>query len=223
VHAGDGKPDASGRATILPGGSGKGVPFPGSKGYRALDNWAYKYANVAAWITQDTVHIVEWTPGSDEHSTIRRGMVAFGDVSAPAQVPQTGSATYSGIAYGWHAANGTADSVLFRAAATATVNFATREVIVTLQNAVRYDGSGTQVPVTFRAATTMGAAGAGMANYLTGPVDNGSLKGGLSGRYFGPVTTAGSSGTGPAELGGAFSLSNPGRAAVVGGFIARKL
>jgi hypothetical protein len=223
VHAGDGKPDAAGRHTVLPGGSGKGVPFPGSKGYRSFDNWSYKYGNLGAWITQDTVRIVEWTPGSDEHSMIRRGIVAFGDVSKHTDVPQTGSATYSGTAYGWHAGNGTEDPAFFRAAASATVDFATREAIVTVQNPTRYDGSGTQVPVSFKAITKMGAAGESVANYLTGPVDNGNLKGGLGGRYFGPLLEAGASGKGPAELGGAFTLSASATgAAVVGGFIARK-
>jgi hypothetical protein len=103
------------------------------------------------------------------------------------------------------------------------VNFATREVIVTIDKTVTSDTAGTAVPVTLRAVTTMGAAGTSAANYLTGPVDNGTLKGGLSGRHFGPVVATGTSGQGPAEIGGAFSLSNPTTGAVaLGGFIARK-
>jgi hypothetical protein len=222
VHAGDGKPDAAGRATVLPGGSGKGVPFPGSKGYRGFDNWNYRYGNLSAWVTQDTVQIVEWTPGSDEHSMIRRGIVAFGDVSAQADVPQTGTASYVGTAYGWHAGSATADPTFFRAATSATVNFATREVVVTVQNATRYDGAAGQVPVSFKATTRMGAPAASKANYLTGPVNDSGLNGGLGGRYFGPTVETGTSGKGPAELGGAFSLSASTGAAVVGGFIARK-
>jgi hypothetical protein len=59
---------------------------------------------------------------------------------------------------------------------------------------------------------------------MTGAVDTGTLKGGISGRYFGEVSTTGSSGTGPAESGGTFSLSSAtsGGATVIGGFIARK-
>jgi hypothetical protein len=70
----------------------------------------------------------------------------------------------------------------------------------------------------------MGANGASAANYFTGPLENGSLKGGVSGRYFGPVVASGNSGVAsPAELGGAFSMSNASTgAAVIGGFIARK-
>jgi hypothetical protein len=65
--------------------------------------------------------------------------------------------------------------------------------------------------------------GTNLANYLTGTVDNGLLKGGLGGRYFGPVVTTGTSGAGPAEIGATISLSNSTTGqAVVGGFIARK-
>jgi hypothetical protein len=168
------------------------------------------------------VQIVEWIPGADEHSMIRRGIVAFGDVSKHADVPQSGAANYTGTAYGWHVGNGTVDVTFFRGAASATVNFTTGEVIVTVQNAARYDASATPVPVSFKATTKMGAAGASVRNYLTGPVDSGNLKGGLSGRYFGPVVESGASGKGPAELAGAFSLSASTGAAVLGGFIARK-
>jgi hypothetical protein len=77
--------------------------------------------------------------------------------------------------------------------------------------------------VTLQAVTTMGAAGTSSANYMTGPVDNGTIRGGLSGRHFGPVIATGTSGQGPAEMGGAFSLSNADTGAtVIGGFIARK-
>jgi hypothetical protein len=226
VHAGDGPPDGSGKPTILPGGSGPGVPFPGSKGYRALQLWSFQHANLAEWVTQDTVQIGEWG-ALDEHNKNRRGMVAFGAVSDPAAVPATGSATYSGIAYGLYyvpdPAVATKDPSFFRGTATATVNFATREVIVTIDKTVTSDAPGTAVPVALRAVTTMGAAGTSAANYMTGPVDNGTLKGGLSGRHFGPVVATGTSGQGPAEIGGALSLSNSTTGAVaLGGFIARK-
>jgi hypothetical protein len=226
VHAGDGPPDGSGKPTVLPGGSGPGVPFPGSKGYRVLELWSFQHANLASWTTQDTVQIGEWG-GQNEHNKNRRGIVTFGAVSDPAAVPAIGSATYSGIAYGLYYVPNPADALKdpssFRGAATVTVNFATREVIVTIDKTVTSDTAGTAVPVTLRAVTTMGATGTSAANYMTGPVDNGTLKGGLSGRHFGPVVATGTSGQGPAEIGGAFSLSNSTTGAVaLGGFIARK-
>jgi hypothetical protein len=68
----------------------------------------------------------------------------------------------------------------------------------------------------------MGAAGGNETNNLTGAADNGTLKGGLSGRWFGPVLSGGS-GAGPAEISGAFSLSNAATGqTAIGGFIGRK-
>lgn len=225
VHAGDGPPDANGNPTILPGGNGIGVPFPGSKGYRHLTNWSYQHGNLGAWVTQDTVRIVEWTAGAgtDEHNQSRVGMVAFGNVTDPANVPSAGSASYSGLVYGWYAANATDESTFFRGTALVTVNFATRQVTVSIQNTRTDNAAATTVPVAFSATTAMGAAGTNVANYLTGTAGNGTLTGGIGGRYFGPVVSTGSSGAGPAELGGTFSLSNATTgAAVVGGFIGRK-
>ncbi|RJG05233.1 hypothetical protein D3870_03660 [Noviherbaspirillum cavernae] len=223
VHAGDGMPDQNGNRTILPGGSGIGVPYPGSKGYRGYDNWSFAYANLGTWMTQDTVQIVEWTPGSQEHNKNRRGIVAFGEVTDPVAVPASGSASYAGVAYGWHARNATEDAVMFRAVVTVTADFARREVTVTLSNATTHDAARTPVPVALKSTVGMGTAGRSVANYLNGAINAGTLTGGLGGRYFGPVVATGSSGNGPQEIGGAFSLSNASTAqVVVGGFIARK-
>jgi hypothetical protein len=219
IHAGNGLPDANGNPTWLPGGNGFGVPVPGSKGYRTLLLRSYRYANLAGWTTQDTHNIVEWG-GVNEHNKNRKGYVAFGDTTDPVLVPAGGSASYSGVAHGRYAPNGTADSVEFVATVTLSVNLGTRAVAVTLQGAVRDDGSGTAVPANFSASTTLG--GAGNANYFSGSASGGSLSGGLGGRLFGPVA-AGGSGTAPAEIGGAFALTNAGTGAIaIGGFIARK-
>lgn len=212
IHAGDDRPGPNGEVRWLEGGTGVGVPFPGSKGYRVVDNWSFRYANLTNWFTQDTVLIAEWG-GGDEHNKARRGFVAFGDVTDPARMPASGTATYNGTAYGLYAPNGVQDPVSFTGAAVVTVNFATREAVVQIQNATS-DGSGTAVPVNFRATTRIGAAGSNTANYLTGPADSGSIRGGVSGRYFGP---------GAEEIGGAFSLSSSGTGAVgLGGFIGRR-
>jgi hypothetical protein len=224
IHAGD-APEGS-DPPWLEGGTGHGVPFPGSKGYRALDLRMYQYANLGTWVTQDTIFINEWG-GGNEHNKVRRGLVAFGDVTSPSAVPASGSATYTGTVLGTYSSNGT-DETPFRGTANVTVNFVSREVVVTISDVVS-EGSasipaGTSIPaVNTRAVTTMGVAGSNSANYMTGPVDNGTLTGGLSGRHFGPIVSAGTSGQGSAEVGGTFSLSNSAtRAAVIGGFIARK-
>lgn len=204
-----------------------GLPFPGTKGYRALFTWNRQDVNLAMWSTQDTVQIGEWSQNpADEHNKIRRGVVAFGNVTAPNTVPATGTAIYVGTAYGWYAGNAVEDPIPFHAAAAMVVNFVTRQVEVTVANAVTHNAAATPLPaIAFKTLTAMGAAGTNVANYFTGPVNNGTLLGGFSGRYFGPIAApAGTSGAGPAELGGAFSLSSATTgAAVVAGFIGRKL
>lgn len=223
VHAGNGLPDANGNPTFLTGSTGPGVPFPGSKGYREFSNWSLQYSNLSAWMSQDTASIAEWTgsDGSNEHNMNRRGLSAFGAVTDPALVPTTGTVTYAGIVYGWYSATASQDPEPFRGTASLTVNFATRTVAIAVQNATTYNTAATPVPVAFTSTVAMGAAGSNVTNYLTGTVDAGALKGGLGGRYFGPVTTTGS-GAGPAEIAGTMSLSSTAGAAVVGGFIARK-
>lgn len=214
MHAGDG----------VPGGTGSGVPSPGSKGYRVLANRGLQYANMATWFSQDTVQIAEWTgaSGLNEHNKNRRGVVAYGSVSEPAAVPTTGSVRYNGFVHGWYSPNDREDPVPFQGNATVTPNFATRIVTVEVQG-VRNDDNGAALPISFNATIAMGAAGASVANYMTGRVASGGLTGGLSGRYFGPVVPAGAPGAGPAEVAGAMQLSDPGTGAiVVGGFIAKK-
>lgn len=211
IHAGNGLPDGNGNTTWLPGGNGFGVPVPGSKGYRTLEHWSYRHANLASWFTQDTVNINEWG-GVNEHNKNRRGFVAYGETTDPALVPSSGTVSYTGVAHGLYAANSSSDPVTFSGTVSISVNFATRSVTVSIQN--------TPLPVALTSNTTLGTGG--NANYMTGPAVNAALAGGLSARLFGPIA-AGGSGTGPAEAGGAFSLSNSGTGAVaVGGFIARR-
>ncbi len=222
IHAGDGPPDANGQPTVLIGGNGPGVPFPGSKGYRGFDNWSLQYANLGAWVSQDTVLIEEWAHLGNEHNKNRRGVVTYGDVTTPATIPTSGTASYSGIAYGWYTANPNQDPNVFRGPATVTANFATRQVTIKVENAVTYDQAGTAVPVNFTTTVGMGAAGSNVANYLTGTVSNSTFSGGISGRYFGPVAGAAGS-AGPAEAGGSFTMSNANSGAfAVGGFLVRK-
>lgn len=222
IHAGNGIPGTDGSVTILPGGNGIGVPFPGSKGYREFSNWAMQYANLTSWVTQDTVLIEEWSALGNEHNKNRRGIVTFGAVTDPATVPTNGTATYTGFVHGWYGRGTLDEPPVYRGAATVTVDFATRLVTIRVQNTATFDSAGATVPATFSASTRMGAAASINANYLTGTVDNGTASGGISGRLFGPVVTSGTSGAGPAEIGGAFRMANGSGVAIVGGFIARK-
>ncbi|NEX64085.1 HupA family protein [Noviherbaspirillum galbum] len=219
VHAGN-----SSSGGPLPDATGAGIPYPGAKGYRTLNNWTLQYANLGAWFTQDTVEIVEWTtpaPGN-EHNQNRRGMVAFGDVTNPAAVPSAGTAVYSGTLHGWYGTNPANEPALIRADVTVTVNFATREVAVDVANSLLEDSAGTTVPLAFKATVGAGAAGSNVANYMTGPVTVGALKGGLGGRFFGPVVQGGS-GAGPAEIGFTFTVTDAASgASVLAGFVGRK-
>ncbi|GIZ52220.1 hypothetical protein [Noviherbaspirillum aridicola] len=221
VHAGNGPNDANGNPTYIVGGNGPGVPFPGSKGYRELGNSSLRYANLASWVTQDTVLIREWTTIGEEHNKVRRGMVAFGEVTDPAVVPASGSASYAGTVRGWYSADGTGDPTPFSGSATLTVNFANRQASIVVQDA-RADNTGAAVPLNFSGTASIGAAGSNMANYMTAPLTAGSLTGGIGGRFFGAVASGGS-GAGPAEAAGTFMLNNAtSKATAVGGFIARK-
>lgn len=222
IHAGNGLPGSDGSVTILPGGNGVGVPFPGSKGYRDFFNWGYRYANLATWLTQDTVLIEEWASMGDEHNKNRRGIAAFGEVTPTGAVPASGSASYAGIIYGWYTDRPEREPSVFRGDAVVTVNFATREVTLAFTDARTYDDNATPVPAVFTTSAWTGAANTNVANYFTGVVNNNGLQGGISGRYFGPAP-AGSASIAPEEVGGVLSLTNATNGAIViGGFIGRK-
>jgi hypothetical protein len=218
VHAGNGKPGANGQPTVLPDASGVGVPFPGSKGFRDLRNLSYQYANLAKWLTQDAVGIPEWG-GTNEHNQNRRGIIAYGDVTSSASVPDTGTTSYPGFAYGWYARTANEEPVPFFAGATVTIDFATRQVAVAVANAITEDAVAAPLAaINFNAAAGLGANGSNVANYLAGPIAAGTLTGGLGGRLFGPGVTAA-----PAEVGTVFSLADPATGAVlIGGIIARR-
>lgn len=209
--------DGDVRAGSGVGGSGEGVPFPGTKGYRTFDHWSLRYANLAAWLTQDAVLLEEWAGPGAEYNTNRRGIVTYGDVTAPAVVPVAGTATYVGLAFGWYAAAPSQDPELFVAVATTRVNFATRQALLSVQDAQTYSGAGVPVQANFTAALSLGADGSNVANYMTGTL-GATSSGGIAARLFGPVTDAGSSAA-PAELGGAFRFSANAENLTIGGFL----
>lgn len=209
--------DANGNPVVPP--NGRGVPYPGFKGFRNFHDWSYQYANLASWITQDTVGISEWG-GTWEHNKARRGFVAFGQVTPPASVPSTGTARYIGYLKGWWSYDPTQDSYPIAGDVEAIVDFAARTVRLTITQ-TRID-EGMQDPVPVVLTTTVSISSAQFANYFTGSASNEILSGALSGRFFGPVA-AGGSGNAPAELAGAFRLvaANNGPVAI-GGFLLKK-
>lgn len=220
LFAGDGLPSQGG---LLPGATGHGTAYPGFKGYRELSNWSYRYSNLSMWLTQDTVNIAEFGSGLVEHNKNRRGMVAFGDATAPDSVPATGTASYAGIVYGVYSTNGTEEVKVFRANATLTVDFATRASTVTIADTIEFDGTMPPLPaIAVTATSSFGAAGTDLAGYMTSAAQSGPMTGGMGVRFFGPVANEGA-GAGPAEAGGTFRLHDAATGATaIGGFIARK-
>lgn len=211
--------DANGKLVLLSSADGPGVSYPGFKGFRSYANWSYGYANLGGWITQDTVLINEWG-GGNEHNKMRRGMVAFGPVTAPSQVPTTGIARYSGVLRGWFGYDGVNDVFPIVGTVMMSVDFAAHSVTVQINGTRIDEGTMDTVPVALTATTTIGSAD--LTNYFSGTADNGTLKGGIGGRFFGPVTSGGS-GTAPAEIGGSLTIQNAGTGMIsIDGFILRK-
>ena len=212
--------DANGQTVLLPGSDGPGVPYPGFKGYRDYHHWAYAHANLGAWITQDTVLINEWG-GGNEHNKMRRGLVAFGAVTSPAQLPATGVARYRGRLQGWFSYVQGEDSYPIYGEVEAEVDFAKRTVALTFRNTRIDEGTLDPLPLALTATTAMDNAQ--LASYFSGSASNSALSGGIGARFFGPVVPGGS-GSGPAEMGGIFQLQSPNEGPVaIGGFLLRKI
>ncbi len=228
LRAGDDVPGPNGERRWISDSDGFGVSYPGFKGYRSLDNWSYQYANLSSWLTQDTVEIVEWSGGANEHNKIRRGFVAFGDVTKEASVPTGGTlVSYEGAIYGFFAptaiARTEAENVdSFRGKVRISVNFAAnpRTATITFTDTNTFNEAARPVPASFTTTAVIGANG-GPANYLFGSVTGAGRQGDVGARFFGPVA-----GNGPAEIGGtlSFTFTPAGgeRQTVIGGFIARK-
>jgi hypothetical protein len=218
VHAGNATPGPNGTVNLLSDASGVGVPFPGSKGFRSIRNLGYRYGNLAKWLTQDGVDIVEWSDGT-EHNQNRRGLIAYGDVTPPAAVPAAGAAMYSGFAYGWYVPNANDEPASFHADAAIMIDYATRQVHVVVANAVSEDAAPVPLPaVSINSIALLGANGTNVANYLAAPIAAGTLSGGLGGRLFGPGGAAGAE-----EVGTTFSVTNATTGAVLlGGILARR-
>lgn len=212
--------DANAQMVLLPGSNGPGVPYPGFKGYRDYHHWAYAHANLGAWITHDAVHINEWG-GVNEHNKMRRGLVAFGAVTAPALIPSTGIARYRGRLQGWFSYVQNEDSYPIYGEVEAEVDFAKRTVVLTFSNTRIDEGTLDPLPLVLTATTTINNAQ--LASYFSGSASNHVFDGGIGARFFGPVVPDGS-GTGPAEMGGIFQLQSPNEGPVaIGGFLLRKM
>lgn len=197
-----------------------GMPEPATKGARNITNFNYQYSSIGAWVTVETTFIDEWTPDGQptEQVVNRRGLIAYGATTANQAVPASGTSFYRGIAYGFYTPNGddgNAALVSFRAAVTMEANFGSGQVSVFVRSAVN-DETRTALPIEVSANAGVGAAGSNAANYMSGPISDGGagMSGGMGARFFGPAAD---------EIAGTIVLKNAtSKAAVLGGFIARK-
>ncbi len=215
VHAGA----ANTAGAPLPGGSGLGVPFAGSKGYRTARLWALSQSSLIAWLSQDTVRVSEWG-ASPEHNTVRRGLVASGQVTDPSTLPRSGAATYSGgTVFGWYVSNSTEDARNFIGDAAVTVDFSSGRLTVSVSHVVD-ESTGATLPLTFSATGSLALSGD--TSLVRATVATGSLSGGVATRMFGPAGGTPST-AGAAEVGATFRITDPSTGATaLGGFIARR-
>lgn len=196
-----------------------GIPYPGFKGFRNYIQWSYGWANLGSWITQDTVMINEWG-GNNEHNKMRRGFIAFGDVTNPALIPTTGTTTYTGTLRGWFSYDELLDSYPIYGDVVVVVDFARQSIQIKFSDTRLDEDNFANVPLAL--STTANIGSGNLANYFTGSANNGTLAGGLGARFFGPITTSGGT-TGPAEIAGSFTFQSPGKGPVaIGGFLLKK-
>ena len=195
---------------------------PGAQGFRQYTQWSYGWSNLGVWDTQDKVNMQAWGGSKGVQKRIT-GTMAFGTVSLPERIPQSGTAVYSGKITGWLNYDYAASSVPFFADANVTVNFAnnTAEFVFSKTRAIEHDYSDIYLPPV---QTTLTLDRQKIKNYLRGELDFAGMKGGVGARFFGPITTGGS-GIAPVEMAGSFNMQCAQASdclVLVGGFLLKK-
>lgn len=194
------------------------IPYAGFKGYRDIWNWNYDYANVAGWITKDTINIQEWG-GGGEHNKERRGTVAFGQLTDVKSMPSSGVATYRGYARGWYSPDGLIEPFPIAADVLVTVDFAKRQATLQLLALHIDEWLPPEVdPAAKLAVSSSNPLPFGSpANTAIGPIAHGDANGHAGLRFYGPGGNGG-----PPEIAGSFSLKGASGIAAIGGFIGRR-
>ena len=196
--------------------------IPGAQGSRHYQQWSYGWSNLGVWDTQDKVNMQAWGGSKDVQKRIT-GTMAFGTVSLPDRIPQSGTAVYSGKVTGWLNYDYSGRSVPFFADASVTVNFAnnTAEFIFSKTRTVENDYSDIFLP---SVQTTLTLDRQKLKNYLNGRLDFEGMQGGVGARFFGPITTGGS-GIAPVEMAGTFNMQCEqftNCPVLIGGFLLKK-
>jgi hypothetical protein len=195
------------------------MPFAGFKGYRDLWNWNYRYAHVAGWVTKDTINIQEWG-GGREHNKERRGSIAFGQLTDPASLPSSGSATYQGYVRGWYSPDGQTEVYPVAADLEVTVDFSAKQATLRLLN-VRIDEvlpANLEPSVKLTVGSTNVLPFGTPGNTAIGGITHGGAAGYAGLRFFGPID-----GAMPPELAGSLSIRGLSGITAIGGFIARRI
>jgi hypothetical protein len=195
------------------------MPFAGFKGYRDLWNWNYRYAHVAGWVTKDTINIQEWG-GGREHNKERRGTIAFGQLTDPASLPSSGTATYRGYVRGWYSPDGQTEVYPVAADLEVTVDFSAKQATLRLLN-VRIDE---MLPANLEPSVKLTVGSTNVlpfgtpGNTAIGGIAHGDAAGYAGLRFFGPID-----GGTPPELAGSLSIKGLSGITAIGGFIARRV
>ena len=143
-----------------------------------------------------------------------------------AQLPRTGTATYSGTFIGRH--NDDSDKTLVNADARSVANFGTGVVTFETTNS-RYGGGIPNSDLDLTSSMTFQSSGGVRQNSLRGPVSTKTggccgMTGEVRGNFFGPASST----SAPPELGGSVAVKQPsamingeGRS-MVGGFVMKR-
>ncbi len=193
------------------------IPYPGFKGYRSLWNWNYDYAQVAGWITKDTINIQEWG-GGGEHNKERRGTIAYGQLTDIGAMPASGIVSYLGYARGWYSPDGLTEVFPIAADISVTVDFAKHQATLQLLDLRIDEWLPPEVdPAVKLAATSVNLLPFGSpANSAVGAISHAGVAGHAGLRFYGPATHGA-----PPEIAGSFALKGASGISAIGGFIAR--
>lgn len=155
----------------------------------------------------------QWFEESGSSGTVNGvgGFLVVGAPTAPANIPVTGTASYSGGSAGMYINSATNFAGDFGADFNAAANFANRSLAVTTTNTFVDEGSGyVSRPEHNYSGTLTYAAG---SNQFSGPIATTSgLSGTATGLFFGPAAQ---------EIGGVFNATG-GTVTVKGGFVGKQ-
>jgi hypothetical protein len=143
----------------------------------------------------------DWFEESGPNGTVNgvAGVLVVGQPTPPANIPTSGTATYTGLTEGWFANSATSSVDDFHANFTATANFSARTLAVSTSGMMVDEGGPTPVsrPERNYSGTLSYSAG---SNQFSGPVTTATSggTGTATGQFFGPAAQ---------EIGGVVKLS----------------